>query len=81
MNKISELEIILKDQNPDIVFITEFHPTNYKSEVREAELLVNGYALYGNENPKRGVCIYVKESLVCDKISYFTEIEGKVDIL
>ena len=81
MNKIPELELILKDQNLDVVFITETLPKNYRSNIREAELLVNGYALYGNSSPKRGVYIIVKESLVCDKISYFAEIERKVDIL
>ena len=81
MNNIPELELVLKDQNLDVVFITETLPKNYRSNIREAELLVNGYALYGNSSPKRGVYIIVKESLVCDKIGYFTEIERKVDIL
>ena len=73
MNKMPEQELMLKDQNPYTVFITETLPKNYKSDVREAELLVKCYALYGNESSKRAVCNYVKESLVCDKISNFTE--------
>lgn len=77
MNKRSELELILRDQNPDIVFITETLP---KYDVREAEQ-IDGYVLYVNEKQKRGVCICVKETLVCDQIKYFTDVEEKMDML
>ena len=60
VNKRSELELILGVQNPDIAFITETLPKNCKYDVSEAKLRINGYVLYVNENPKRGVCIYVK---------------------
>ena len=81
MNKISELELILRDQNPDIVFVTETLPKNCKYDVREVELRINGYVLHVNENPKRGVSIYVKEALDFDKITYFTEADEKLDML
>ncbi len=71
----------MQDQNPDLVFITETLPKIFKYDVREAELRIDGYALYVNQNPKRGVRIYVKETLVCDKIKYFTEEKDNLDML
>ncbi len=48
----------MQDQNPDIVFITETLPKIFKYDVREAELGIDGYALYMSMKIQKEVFVY-----------------------
>ena len=66
LNKRDELKLLLDEHKPMVVGITEVTPKNYRTEIQQAELSMDGYQCLSNlQRAKRGVCIYTHESLGC----------------
>ena len=68
LNKRDELKAVVSQTEPDIIAITEVLPKNTRTPVQPSELRLEGYNLFWNSNPRRGVCIYSKSSLKCDEV-------------
>ena len=68
LNKRDELRAVVSQTEPDIIAITEVLPKNTRTPVQPSELRLEGYNLFWNSNPRRGVCIYSKSSLKCDEV-------------
>ena len=61
-NKISELRLQVKNHNPQIVGITEVKPKNFRYQLSNSEIALEGYELFGSNlqnKTGRGVCIYI----------------------
>ena len=66
VNKMDELKLLLDEHTPMVVGITDLTPNNYRTEIQQAELSMDGYQCLSNlQRAKRGVCIYTHESLGC----------------
>ena len=57
LNKRDELKLLLDEQKPMVVGITEVTPTNYITEIQQAELSMDGYQ-YLNNLKRRGEYAY-----------------------
>ena len=68
LKKRDELRAVVSQTEPDIIAITEVLPKNTRTPVQPSELRLEGYNLFWNSNPRRGVCIYSKSSLKCDEV-------------
>ena len=68
LNKRDELRAVVSQTEPDIIAITEVLPKNTRTPVQPSELRLEGYNMFWNSNPRRGVCIYSKSSLKCDEV-------------
>ena len=59
LNKRDELKLLLDEHKPMVVGITEITPKNYRTEIQQAELSMNGYQCLNNlQRAKRGVCFF-----------------------
>ena len=64
LNKRNVLKVMIGEQNPLLIGLTEVVPTNCKVQTQEAELVIEKYKCFENFNcAKRGVCIYTHGSL------------------
>ena len=64
LNKINELKVMIGEQNPLVIGVTEVIPKNCKVQTQETELVIEKFKCFENFNcAKRGVCIYTHESL------------------
>ena len=64
LNKTNELKVMIGEQNPLVIGVTEVVPTNCKVQTQEAKLVIEKYNCFNNLNcAKRGVCTYIHESL------------------
>ena len=86
MNKRDDLVMMITDDEPDIILITEVIPKKQTNPIPRALLDINGYKNFPNFNPddsnlgasgKRGVIIYFKESLNVSEVDII--IEGYTD--
>jgi exonuclease III len=62
-NKISELRLQIKNHNPQIVGITEVKPKNFRYQLSNSEIALEGYELFGSNlqnKTGRGVYIHAK---------------------
>ena len=67
-NKLSELQFLLKDKNPDIVGISEVLPKNFKNDIHPEYFNMEGYTMETNINDTnkklvRGCIMYIKNGL------------------
>ena len=63
LNKRNELKVMIGEQNPLVIGVTEVVPKNCKVQTQEAELVIEKYKCFDNlKCAKRGVCIYTHES-------------------
>ncbi|KAJ8033370.1 hypothetical protein HOLleu_23586 [Holothuria leucospilota] len=79
--KRGELELTFNRINPDIIFITESLPKTSRFSVQVSELGISGYQLFTNDDPKRGVCVYVKETLTCHQLRKFTSDSKDTEVI
>jgi endonuclease/exonuclease/phosphatase family metal-dependent hydrolase len=62
--KMGEMEILVKDIQPDIVALTEVKPKNCRYELQSPEIQLQGYNCFNNlTRGGRGVALYVKENI------------------
>ena len=82
LNKIEDLKVFITKNEPDIMIFTEVIPKAQKHEIPEALLNIPGNEKFVNfsfteqqlgASGKRGVVIYVKESLGYEEIKFETE--------
>ena len=63
LNKRNELKVVIGEQNPLVIGVTEVVPTNCKVQTQETKLVTEKYKCFENLNcAKRGVCIYTHQS-------------------
>ena len=70
-NKLNELKLIVMDQEPDVIAITEVKPKNNRYQVSEADYIIPNYKIWHtniDNNSGRGIIIYTKENLSCQEI-------------
>ena len=62
LNKKDEFLALVNDSKPSIIAVTEAKAKN-QVDFNPIEYSITGYDLYLNSNPKRGIVLYVSESL------------------
>ena len=80
-NKISELRLQVKNHNPQIVGITEVKPKNFRYQLSNSEIALEGYELFGSNlqnKTGRGVCIYIQTTLQANPVEFKTNFEESV---
>lgn len=63
-NKVSELRLLIRNHKPTIVGITEVKPQNFRYDIEDAEIALDGYDMFGcnlHNKTGRGCAIYVKK--------------------
>ena len=79
VNKREDLVMVIANDNPDIMLITEIIPKNQVNPITQALLDIEGYKSFCNFNPNnsklgasgiRGVAIYYKESMVVNEVDF-----------
>ena len=64
LNKRNELKLLIDDQKPAVIGVSEVLPKNCKTKTQMAEICIEGYDCFENlSSAKRGVCIYTHVSL------------------
>ena len=64
LNKRAEFKRLVEIHNPSIIGITEVKPKNYRYEIQDCELSLEGYEVFHNMRKEgRGLVLYVKEEL------------------
>ena len=72
LNKRDELKVIISEKNPDIIQLTEVYPKKNHQVDPSLDFNIDGYNLYYNPNPARGVITYIRSSIdvsPCDVLS------------
>jgi len=62
LNKKSEVQAMIEELKPNIIGLTEMRAKN-QNEVNESEYSIQGYNLFQNKKPKRGVALFLKQTL------------------
>ena len=63
-NKVSELRLLIRNHKPTIVGITEVKPKNFRYDIEDAEIALDGYDMFGcnlHNKTGRGCAVYVKK--------------------
>ena len=63
LNKREELKENICKYDPDVIQLTEILPKNIKDTDFTTDFHIDGFILYMNKDPKRGIAIYIKSSL------------------
>ena len=66
LNKFEELKLEAKNNEPKIIAICETKPKNFRFNLSEAELQLEGYNLFHNsfeKNNERGIAVYVHKTI------------------
>ena len=64
MNKRNEMNILVEEEQPDIIGITEVKPKQSRYKISESEIAIKGYELFHNLGDEgRGVALLVKEEM------------------
>ena len=64
MNKRNEMNILVEEQQPDIIGVTEVKPKQPRYKISESEIAIKGYELFHNLGDEgRGVALLVKEEM------------------
>ena len=75
-NKKHEIKDLVQQENPDIICFTEI--LNKKDpNIEVAELKIDGYDIFLEKNPQRGVIIYTKECLKAQEFTEFQKLNFK----
>ena len=71
MNKQDELKQYINQHDPDIIQFTELFPKNCKKDklVPRLEFDIPGYIPFINEDPKRGIIVYIKSTIDATEIT------------
>ena len=48
MNKRTELDALIEIHRPDVIGIVEVKPKNYRYEIQECEIAIDGYDIFHN---------------------------------
>ena len=87
LNKMDGLEMIISDNEPDMMILTEVIPKAQQNPIHETQIKITGYEHYCNFNFTdvnlrasgiRGVIIYVKDTLKCDEIRFESKYDDHV---
>ena len=64
-NKLSELKALVELHKPSIVCLTEIEPKikSKTSNIKESEIQIPNYSLFLNSNRKRGIAMYIHQSM------------------
>ena len=82
LNKVEDLKVLITTNEPDIMLLTEVIPKAQKNEIHEAQITMPGYEKFVNfsfseqqlgASGRRGVAIYVKETLETEEVKFQTE--------
>ena len=64
INKRNEMKILVDENQPDIVGITELKPKNPRYEINESEIAMEGYELFHNLREEgRGLALLIKKEM------------------
>ena len=75
LNKRNELKMMIGEENPLVIRVTEMVPKNYKLHTQE--IGIENYKCFVNlKSAKRGVCIYTHKSLGAIECREITNAEG-----
>ena len=78
LNKIEDLKMLIADDEPDVMMITEVIPKAQKHPISDTQLNIEGYKVYKNfqnvdlnlgASGMRGVAIYVKNNLRSNEVT------------
>ena len=73
MNKRTELQAVIDIHQPDVIGVTEVKPKNWRYEIADCEIVIEGYELFHNlMKPGRGVVLYVRKELkpsLCEELN------------
>ena len=79
LNKRHELRVAIAEHEPKIICILEVVPKNCRLPTQECELNIDSYKCFANLSPgKRGVCIYMHDSMEATECTIMTENEDSV---
>ena len=70
LNKIEELETLIKRLSPQIISIVELFPKSKSFKYNYNDFVLAGFNLFVNENGKRGTALYVSDRLVSASHKY-----------
>ena len=65
-NKVSKLRLLTRNHKPTIVGITEVKTQNFRYDIADAEIALDGYDMFGcnlHNKTGRGCAIYVKNNI------------------
>ena len=68
IDKKVEIENLINSCSPDAIVLTEIHPKS-GCPLSDAELHINNFDIFYNDNPKRGVAIYVSKHLHATRLN------------
>jgi exonuclease III len=63
---VSGLRLLIRNHKPTIVGITEVKPKNFRYDIEDAEIALDGYDMFGcslHNKTGRGCAIYVKKTM------------------
>lgn len=76
LGKRDILKLRIEVYDPDIIAITEVLPKNYQFPVDiNSDFNIEGYSIFTNDNPLRGVAIYVRNDITATRNDKLTEHE------
>lgn len=81
MNKLSELKMSVINHKPDIIGVTEVKPKNFRYNIADSEISLDGYELFGTNIQNkigRGVVLYVKNNMQANPVEFNSEFEEAV---
>ena len=68
LNKRNELKLLIDDQKPAVIGVSEVLPKNCKTKTQMAEICIDGYDCFVNlSSAMRGVCIYTHDITECNR--------------
>jgi hypothetical protein len=81
-NKIDEFRLMVKNNRPHIIGVTEFKPKNARYDLTIAELNVDGYKSFTNsmikDDGQRGCLLYISSELVANQVEVEAEFKDSV---
>ena len=83
INKFDELKDRIKEENPDIIGITEVLPKNSRYIVEKSELNMEEYDIFPESFPRnsnRGVLLYVRKNLKATELKLKSEFREQVAV-
>ena len=78
---MSELRLLIRNHKPTIVGITEAKPKNFRYDIEDAEIALDGYDMFGcnlHNKTGRGCAIYVKNNVQANPVEYSSKFQESV---
>ena len=80
-NKVSELRLLIRNHKPTIVGITEVKPKNFRYDIEDAEIALDGYDMFGcnlHNKTGRGCAVYVKNNVQANPVEFSSKFQESV---